>query len=237
LNGKLFARQEKLYVKQYDAETNLDLHLVIDWSGSMATDSHAMSKQRYAACLAAAVAHLALMQHDAVGLTLFSDIIQEHLPPRAKSLQLNEILDALVRLPPRRHGESARVLHEVAELMPRRGLIVLISDLFYDTDELFSALDHFHFHGHDVLIFQILDPLERRLPIGGSVRFRDLETGRNLVTQADEIRPAYQAAIEQWLADIEHGCQTRDLDHVLLTTDEPLVGVLHTYLARRAEHF
>ncbi len=145
----------------------------------MTTDSvGGMTKQRYAACLAAAVAHLALMQHDAVGLTLFSNVIQEHLPPRAKSNQLNEILNTLVRVPPRPHGESARILHEVAELMPRRGLVVLLSDLFYEPDELFSALDHLQFRGHDVLIFQILDPLERSLPVGGSVRFRELETGQ-----------------------------------------------------------
>jgi uncharacterized protein (DUF58 family) len=237
LNWKLFGRQDKLYVKQYDAETNLDLHLVMDWSGSMATSSAGMSKLRYAGCLAAAVAHLALMQHDAVGLTLFSNVIQEHLPPRAKSIQLNEILNTLVRVAPRPHGESARILHEVAELMPRRGLVVLVSDLFYDTAELFSALDHFHFRGHDVLVFQVLDPLERRLPIGGAIRFRELETGAHLITQADEIRPAYQAAIDRWMADLDHGCQTRELDRVVLTTDEPLVGVLHNYLARRAGHY
>jgi uncharacterized protein (DUF58 family) len=237
LNWKLYGRQDKLYVKQYDAETNLDLHLLIDWSGSMATNSAGISKQRYAGCLAAAVAHLALMQQDAVGLTLFSDIIQEHLPPRAKSHQLNDILNTLVRLPPRRHGESARILHEVAELMPRRGIVVLISDLFYEPGELFSALDHFHFHGHDVLIFQVLDPLERLLPDGGSIRFQDLETGRDLVTQADDIRPAYRNAIEKWLEELDHGCRTREYDRVLLTTDEPLVGVLHSYFARRAGHF
>jgi uncharacterized protein (DUF58 family) len=237
LNWKLFGRADKLYVKQYDAETNLDLHLLVDWSGSMATATDGMSKLRYAGCAAAAIAHLALMQHDAVGLTLFSDIIQEHLPPRAKSHQLNDILHTLVRLPPRRHGESARILHEVAELMPRRGLVVLVSDLFYEPGELLSALDHFRFRGHDVLVFQVLDPLERRMPLGGSVRFRDLETGRDLVTQADEIRPAYQAAVENWLAELDRGCQTRELDRVLVTTDESLVGVLHNYLARRAGHF
>jgi uncharacterized protein (DUF58 family) len=237
LNWKAYGRQDKLYIKQYDAETNLDLHLLIDWSGSMTTSSAGTSKLRYAACLAAAVAHLALMQQDAVGLTLFSNVIQEHLPPRAKSHQLNAILNSLVQIQPRPHGESARILHEVAELMPRRGLAVLISDLFYEPAELLSALDHFHFHGHDVLIFQLLDPLERRLPVGGSVRFRDLEGGRDITTQADEIRSAYQAVVEQWLADIDHGCQTRGMDRVLLTTDEPLVGVLHNYLAHRAGHY
>jgi uncharacterized protein (DUF58 family) len=237
LNWKLFGRQDRLYVKQYDAETNLDMHLLVDWSGSMTTATAGVSKQRYAACLAAAVTHLALVQHDAVGLTLFSDVVLEHLPPRAKLHQLNAILNTLVQVRPRPHSESARILHEVAELMPRRGLAVIISDLFFDTEELFSALDHLRFLGHDVLIFQILDPLEHRLPLGGSVRFRDLETGSELVTQADEIRPAYQAVIEQWLADLEHGCRVRELDRLVLTTDVPLVGALHNYLARRAEHF
>jgi uncharacterized protein (DUF58 family) len=237
LNWKLFGRQDKLYVKQYDAETNVDLHLLIDWSGSMVTNSIGTSKQRYAGCLAAAVAHLALMQQDAVGLTMFSDVILEHLQPRAKSHQLNEILNTLVRIPPRRHGESARILHEVAELMPRRGIVVLVSDLFYEPGELFSALDHFHFQGHDVIIFQILDPLERLLPEGGSVRFQDLETGRELVTQADEIRPAYQKVVESWLSELDKGCRNRELDRVMLTTDESLVAVLHTYFARRAGHF
>jgi uncharacterized protein (DUF58 family) len=237
LNWKLYGRADKLYVKQYDAETNLDLHLLIDWSGSMTIGSDGTSKVRYAGRLAAAVAHLALMQHDAVGLTLFSSVIQEHLPPRAKSHQLNEILNALVRVPLRPHGESARILHEAAELMPRRGMVVLVSDLFYDTAELFSALDHFHFHGHDVLIFQILDPLERLLPLGGSVRFKDAETGRELITQADEIRPAYQAVVEKWLAELDHGCRTREMDRVMLTTDQSLVGVLHNYFARRAGHY
>jgi len=203
----------------------------------MTTASAGIGKQRYASCLAAAVAHLALRQHDAVGLTLFSNVILEHLPPRAKSNQLNAILNTLVQVPPRAHGESVGVLHEVAELIHRRGLIVLVSDLFFEPDELYSALDHLRFFGHDVLIFQILDPLERRLPIGGAIRFQDLETGGELVTQADEIRPAYHAAIERWLADLDHNCQTRDVDRVVLTTDEPLGSALHNYLAQRAGHF
>lgn len=237
LNWKLYGRQDKLYIKQYDAETNLDLHLLVDWSGSMTTASAGMTKHRYASCVAAAIAHLALMQQDAVGLTLFSNVIQEHLPPRAKSHQLNSILNTLVQVPPRPHGESARILHEAAELMPRRGLVVLISDLFYEPEELFSALDHFHFHGHEVLLFQLLDPLERHLPVGGSVRFEGLEDDGDLTTQADEIRPAYQAAVERWLAELTHGCQTREMDRVVLTTDEPLVSVLHNYLARRAGRY
>jgi uncharacterized protein (DUF58 family) len=237
LNWKLFGRQDKLYVKQYDAETNLDLHLLLDWSGSMTTHSTALSKQRYASCLVAALAHLALMQHDAVGLTLYADRILEHHKPRAKSNQLEELLNALVSTPLRPHSESARVLHEAAELMPRRGLVVLVSDLFYDTQELFEGLDHLRYLGHDILIFQILDPLERRLPLEGAIRFQDLETGEELVTQVQDVRPAYEAAIKQWFEELDQGCRTRELERVALTTDEPLAHALYDYLARRAQHY
>src|SRR6202521_6126149 len=129
LNWKLYGRQDKLYIKQYDAETNLDLHLLLDWSGSMTTRSAGPGKQRYAASLAAALAHLALRQRDAVGLTLFADGILDHLKPRARANQFDEVLDCLTRTPLRPRSESAVVLHEVAELMPRRGLVVVISDL------------------------------------------------------------------------------------------------------------
>src|SRR5947209_6212741 len=109
LNWKLFGRQDKLYIKQYDAETNLDLHLLVDWSGSMTTQSGKLAKHRYASCLAAALAHLALAQRDAVGVTLFADRILAHVKPRARSNQLEELLEVLVRTPLKPHAESAGV--------------------------------------------------------------------------------------------------------------------------------
>jgi uncharacterized protein (DUF58 family) len=237
LNWKLFGRQDRLYVKQYDAETNLDLHLLLDWSGSMTTRSGRLSKQRYAACLTAALAHLALRQRDAVGLTLFAGGVLEHLKPGAKPNQLDEVLHCLTRIPLAARADSAKVLHEVAELMPRRGLVVVLSDLFYDPAEVLAGLDHFRFQGHDVLVFQVLDPLERWLPVEGSVRFHDLETGEEVITEADAIRPAYEAALGRWLEELEQGCRTREIDRVVLTTDDPLARALSDYLARRASHY
>jgi uncharacterized protein (DUF58 family) len=235
LNWKLYGRQDRLYVKQYDAETNLDLHLLIDWSGSMTTRSGPIAKHRYAACLSAALAHLALMQRDAVGVTLFAETVLDHLRPRAKANQLDEILDVLTRTPLRPRAESAAVLHEVAELMPRRGMIAILGDLFYEPEELFAALDHFRFLGQDVLIFHILDPLERRLPLDGAVRFHDLETGEEIVAQADDIRPAYEAEIAKWFDELEQGCRSREVERVVMTTDEPLDRAMYDYLERRAQ--
>ena len=119
LNWKLFGRNDKLYVKQFDAETNLDCHLVIDVSASMETASNGLSKRRYAMMLAAALAHLALRQRDAVGAILFADRVLTHVKPRARSAQLSEILSALTMAPGSACAPSPRVLHEVAELMPR----------------------------------------------------------------------------------------------------------------------
>jgi uncharacterized protein (DUF58 family) len=235
LNWKLFARNDRLYVKQYDAETNLDCHLVVDMSGSMDTKTSGVSKRRYATMLGAAIAHLALSQHDAVGVTLFANRVLAHLKPRAKAVQLDEILATMVQCPGQTPAASAGVLHEVAELMPRRGLVVLISDLFFETDDVFSGLDHFRFHGHDLVVFHVLDPIEHRLPLEGQVRFHDLETGEELTTQVDEIRSRYNAAIGAWLEELDAGCRGREIDRVTITTDQPLEKALHEYLTRRSQ--
>jgi uncharacterized protein (DUF58 family) len=235
LNWKLFARNDKLYVKQYDAETNLDCHLVVDVSASMETASTGLSKRRYATMLAAAVAHLALKQHDAVGVTLFAGHVLAHVKPRAKAAQLDEILNTIVRCPGRTRSPSAEVLHEIAELMPRRGLVILVSDLFFEDGDLFSGLDHFRFHGHDLLIFHVFDPIERRVPLEGHVRFHDLETGAELTTHAGEIRAAYRSAIAGWLAELDAACRGRQIDRVTLTTDEALERALYEYLTRRSQ--
>jgi len=237
LNWKLYGRHDKLYVKQFDAETNLDCHLVLDVSGSMRAGNAGLTMLRYASALAAAVAHLALGQRDAAGLTLFADRVLTHLRPRARSAQLEEIIGALMVHTAHPASASAVALHEAAELMPRRGLVVLLSDLFFPADEVFQALDHFQFLGHDLLIFQVLDPVERSLPLDGHVRFHDLETGEEVVTQAGEVRAAYQAAVADWLGELKTGCESREIDRVVLTTDEPLDRALYDYLVARARRY
>jgi uncharacterized protein (DUF58 family) len=237
LNWKLFARNDKLYVKQYDAETNLDCHLVVDVSGSMETASAGISKRRYATMLSAAIAHLALAQHDAVGLTLFAERVVAHLKPRAKSRQLDEILTALAGSPGNTAAASAAVLHEIAELMPRRGLVVLVSDLFFPTEDVFSGLDHLLFRGHDLIIFHLLDPLEHGLSVAGQVRFHDLETGEELTTQTDEIRTLYEQALLGWQRELDDGLRGRSVDRVLLLTGKPLEQALFEYLTRRSQLF
>jgi hypothetical protein len=112
--------------------------------------------------------------------------------------------------------------------------VVLISDLFYAPDEVFSGLDHLRFHGHDLLVFHVLDPIEHRMPIEGTIRFHDLETGAELITYADEVRSAYTAAVAAWFAELDEAARSRGIDRLGLTTDVPLDRALLDYLTKRA---
>jgi uncharacterized protein (DUF58 family) len=237
LNWKVYGRQDRLYIKQYDAETNVDLHLVLDISGSMTVGDGPLSKLRYAVLLGASLAHLAAQQRDAVGLTLFTDRVVEHFHSRAGSDHLLSLMSALAA--PRKHPRamSPRVLHEIAELMPRRGLVVVISDLYFDTPELLSALDHFRHYGHDVLVFHVLAPLERKMPVDGAVKLVDVETGEALETMAHEIRESFTAAVGRWLDELHTGCLARDIDHHNFVTDQPLDVALMDYCVRRSQLF
>jgi uncharacterized protein (DUF58 family) len=242
LNWKVYGRQDRLYIKQFDAETNVDLHLVLDISGSMTVGNggdrkDAVSKLRYAVLLCASLAHLAAQQRDAVGLTLFADRVVEHFRSRAGSDHLLSLMSALSAPHKYPRATSPRVLHEIAELMPRRGLVVVISDLYFDPPELLSALDHFRHYGHDLLVFQVLAPLERRMPIDGAVKLVDAETGEALETMAHEIRGSFTAAVGRWLDELHVGCLARDIDHASFVTDEPLDTALMDYCVRRAQLF
>jgi uncharacterized protein (DUF58 family) len=233
LNWKLYGRHDKLYVKQYDAETNVEVHLVQDVSRSMTAGEGALSKFRYGTMLAAAIAHLAAGQRDAVGLTLFADHIVAHLRARGSPDHRMEILQTLSNTREHPPAETSRILHEVAELMPRRGMIILISDLYFTDEDLFSALSHFRHFGHDVLVFHLLTPLERGLDVDGSVRFRDMETGEQITTQSHEIRNSFVQAVATWQSDLKTGCLARDIEYVQLQTDTPLERALYDYLVRR----
>lgn len=237
VNWNLFARQHRLYVKEYSAETNMNLYILLDVSGSMECANTGRSKLHYGSALAAALAHLALKQHDAVGITLFADRVVSHLPPRAKLHQLDEILRLIAVTEARPRSDASRSLNQAAELFRRRGMVVIISDLFDDVDEIMKGVEHLRFQNHEVLIFQILDPWERDLPLEGNIRFRDLETGEELTTQAEGVRENYLAAMNEWRDSLEKECRNRSVDRVELTTDDPLDQALLDYLVRRAKSY
>jgi uncharacterized protein (DUF58 family) len=235
VNWKLFARQKRLYVKEYDAETNMNLYLLLDISGSMECASAGLSKLAYGSSLAAALTYLALRQRDAVGLTLFADAVRAHVPPSSKPHQLDEIVRAIAAAHDRPKSNARRALHPAAELARHRGLVVIISDLLDDMESLLEGIDHLRFRRHDVMVFHILDPLELGLEIDGTIRFRDLESGDDVVVRAEAIRDEYLRDVKKWRKKIGDECCERMVDHVVLTTAEPLDKALVNYLVRRSE--
>jgi uncharacterized protein (DUF58 family) len=233
INWKLYARQHRLYVKEFDGDTNLNLYVLLDVSGSMACASLGRSKLNYAAVLSAALAHLAIRQHDAAGITLFAEGVLASLPPRATAHQQQEILGLIANVTPRALTDAGRAIHQAAELCRKRGLVAVISDCFDDLPRIAGALDHLLFLKHEVVLFQILDPWERDLPLEGNVRFRDLETGETLTTLSEGVRDGYRAAVREWLTDVDRECRSRGIDRVELTTDDPLDKALLEYFVRR----
>jgi uncharacterized protein (DUF58 family) len=235
VNWKLYARYDRLYVKEYDADTNLNLYLLVDCSASMGCANTGRSKLHYAAALAGALAHLALKQRDAVGLTLYADSVRAHLPPRSAPNQLDEVLATIAAAAVRRTTGTDRALHQAAALASRRGIAVVLSDLFGDLPALVGGLDHLRYLNHEVILFHILDPWERDLPIDGAIRFRDLEDGQTLTTQAEAVRDAYRKAVDDWRQALELECRKRAIDRVELTTDDPPDRALLDYLVKRAK--
>ena len=233
VNWKLFARQKRLYVKEFDAETNLNLYIFLDISRSMECASGGVSKLVFGSALAAALAHLALKQRDAVGITLYADEVIAHLDPKAKPQQLDELLRMIEITTVRPVSHAARALPQAVELARHRGMVVLISDLFDDLPPIVQALDHLRFRRHEVLLFHLFDPWERRLPLEGNVRFRDMETGEEITTPVDGIRAEYQRRVDAWCGEIESECLNRGIDRVELTTDQPLDKALLDYLVQR----
>lgn len=235
VNWKLFARTKKLYVKEFDAETNMNLHLLVDISGSMECASKGVSKLTYGTSLAAALAHLALKQHDAVGITLFADEVVAHLEPRAKAHQLDEILRVIATTKPRPRSDASRALHQAAELCTHRGMVAIISDFFDEMPALVRGFDQLRYRQHEVLAFQVWDPWERQLPLDGNICFTDLETREEITTHAEGVREKYLAAVNEWREELHRACLNRGIDHIECTTDDPLDGALVDYLVRRSK--
>jgi uncharacterized protein (DUF58 family) len=235
LNWKLYARHDRLYIKEYDADTNLNLYLLVDCSASMGCANSGRSKLQYAASLAGALAYLALKQHDAVGVTLYADRVLSHLAPRAQADQLQAVLAASGQVQLRQAAGTDRALHQAAELANRRGLVVILSDLFGDLPALVGGLEHLRYRSHEVLIFHVLDPYERDLSVDGKIRFRDLETGETLTTSAEGVREAYLKAVDDWRQALEAECRKRAIDRVELTTRDAPDHAILNYLGKRAK--
>jgi uncharacterized protein (DUF58 family) len=233
LDWKVYGRTDRLVVKQFQEETNLKAYLVVDASASMSFGSRRLSKLDYAKHLAAALAYLMLKQRDAVGLLTFDEKPRRYYPPRSVMTYLNPLLSELESLQPGGQTRVGPVLHELAERIHRRGLILLFSDLLDDPSEVLSGLRHFRHDHHEVLVFHILDPLERDLNLTGNVIFEDLETRQRIGAQAALLRRSYRERVREFLEALRRGCRQHSIDYVLMDTSERFDRALFEYLVKR----
>ena len=234
VDWKVYGRTDKLYIKQYQQETNTTVYLLLDASKSMAfRGAGAVSKLDYASYLAAALTHMMLRQADSVALLCFADRILNHVPASSRRTQLHAVLAGLQANRPQGRTRLADVLHRVAELAKRRGLIILLSDLLDDQQDILDGLAHLKYLEHDVLVFQILDPLELNLDYDGAIQFEDMESSDKVRVNAPAIRAAYQDRVQTFLDDIQKTLGNRAMEYCLCDTSLPMDRAMIAYLARR----
>jgi uncharacterized protein (DUF58 family) len=234
IDWKILARTDKYHVKLFEDETNLRAHILLDCSKSMAFHSGELNKLAYGSYLAAALAYLMLHQNDAVGLVLFDSEIRQHLPPKARPTQFRRILDLLDHSYSREDTDVAVVLHDVAERIPRRGLVVLISDLIDDEQKLANGLQHFRHNNHEVIVFHVLDDAELTFPYDRQTRFKDMEGSGRLTANPKTLRQRYLARINTFLDTLKAICFERNISYNLANTKEPYDRFLAAYLEKRA---
>lgn len=235
VNWKIFAKQRRLYVKEFDAETNLNLYLLVDCSRSMQCKlGGTLTKLEYASTLAASVASLALRQHDAVALGMMADGIADYMDPSARPGRWDECLQMLSTPPTYRVTALAKALEQAAALAKHRGLIVIFSDLVDEAAGIHRGLQQLRHRGHEVVIFHLLDPWEKCLPKRGRVRFTCLEGPDEVTTDIESVRTAYVKKIRDWCEELDDICLRQSIDRLELTTDRAPTAALIDYLASRA---
>ncbi|RMI14706.1 MAG: DUF58 domain-containing protein [Calditrichaeota bacterium] len=235
IDWKVYGRTDRYYIKQYEEETNLKAHILVDVSGSMGYTSHKITKLQYSVYLAAAFSYLLLKQRDAVGLVLFSDKIHRYLPPKSTQSYIKFLLQALQEAQPETAPTHvSETLHIMAEKIKRRGLIILLSEFLYeDAPKILEGLRHFRYYGHEVLVFNILDPNDRFFNFGDEATFVDMETGEELKTQPFLIRQDYRELIEAFYEELKAACYNMQVEFQNILTTESFDKALLRYLLKR----
>jgi uncharacterized protein (DUF58 family) len=233
VNWNLWARTDQMFVKQFRSDTNLQLYLALDASGSMATASGPSRKWAYGARMAAALAFLALSCRDATGLALLRSGVFAHVPARVDQGQLQRILTALESTAPRGRADVTLALEEVVHLCARRGIVAYFGDLFDSEAQMLLALATLRCRGHEVVVFHVLDPWELELPEQGVWEFSDLETGDKLEVNAPAVSGSYRAVVAGWRQGLQERCAAEGISYFLCRTDWPLKEALLRFFAAR----
>jgi uncharacterized protein (DUF58 family) len=235
VDWRVFARSDRYFVKRFEDETNLRCHLLVDQSCSMGFGSLSYSKVQYATTFAATMAHFIHGQRDAVGLITFDEDVVEYLPARYRPGHLHRLMLALERPVHGRATDLAAPLRHVAELVIKRGLMVLVSDLLAPIDALETHLGYLRARGHEIVIFQVLDPAELSLGFDEPAIFHDMESGRDLYVDPATARRDYETRIRRHNESVHATCDQLGIEYHQLITDQPLELALFDYLRGRLE--
>ncbi len=235
LDWKMLARSDRLFVKQYEEETNLRAMIVFDASGSMdwSGSEDRLSKLEYAKRLVAALSLITLRQRDATGLIVFDEVVRDAVRARARSGHWWSLLLAIDRLVPGGGTAAEPALRMVTDLLRRRGLVILVSDLLLDRDLALRTLQYLRHRGHQVMVFHVMDPAELRLEGPAEARFRDPETGTSVVARPRELRQVYESTVKQTVSAWRAACRGGGIDYHHVLTTMPFGYVLRRATARR----
>jgi uncharacterized protein (DUF58 family) len=231
VDWRLYARTDRYYVKEYEAETNADFVAVLDVSRSMGYGSGGITKLDYARYLAATLACFSHRQRDRVGLIAFDDEVVERVPASARNYEV--VLDAIGRLEAGRRGSLAGPLRRAAESLGRRGIVIVVSDFYEEPESAVAAVRQLRARGGDVIVFHVLDPAEIELPFDRAATFRDLESGEAIPVIPTALRAQYRALVEAHTASLARLFAAEGIDYTLVSTASPLDHVLFGYLAAR----
>lgn len=235
LDWRVFGKTDRFYIREFEEETNLRCTLLLDASGSMSYGSaEGRSKFQYAQRLAASLAYLMLGQQDSVGLVTFDTKVRRYIPPRGHTSHLKVLVDQLAETKTGGETELAKVFHDLVPRLHRRGMIVILSDLFGDVQALLSSLAHMRFARHEIVVFQIWDPTELDFSFKQWTRFDCLEVdGKKYLVDPNHLRAAYLDNLEKYRAELKQGCHRHSIDLVPITTDRPYAEALAEYLTLR----
>ncbi|MCZ6793161.1 MAG: DUF58 domain-containing protein [Planctomycetota bacterium] len=237
IDWKVYGRADRIVIKKFEEETNLRGHILLDCSESMrfGYEPGRLNKYDYAGTLAASLAYLLHRQHDSVGVTLFDSEVRSRVPVSTSNAVLRWIGDTMDAMKPTAKTGIYDVLHEVADSIPRRGLVMLISDLFAPRDEISRGLQEFSFRGHDLLVFHVLDETELTFPFEGNTLFRGLEEYPQITADPRSLRDAYLEIFSSYLDDVERICSGLGVDYHRCHTGDPLDAAIITVIAARAK--
>lgn len=230
LDWKVLGKTDRFYLKQYEQETNYVAHILLDGSESMNYGSGKITKLQYGKIMAACLSYLILNQRDAVSLSIFDQGVKSFEPRSDNRAVIHSIMNRLSSFQATSAGKIGENLHDLAVQTKRKGIVIIISDLFEDEEEVLAGIQHLRFCKHEVILLHVMDRYELEFPLNGLIEFVGMEQAPNLVTPAHEIRKSYLEAVGNFQTRIRQGCEKNDCHYHLANTSHPLEEMITSYL-------